>query len=36
MEGKRGAAEHFSSKVIDFEHFAQTSTITKLFIKAQI
>ena len=26
----------FSSKVIDFEHFAQTSTITKLFIKVQI
>ena len=26
----------FSSKVINFEHFAQTSTITKLFIKVQI
>ena len=26
----------FSSKVINFKHFAQTSTITKLFIEVQI
>ena len=26
----------FSSKVINFEHFVQTSTITKLFVKVQI
>ena len=26
----------FSSKVINFEHFAQTSTITQLFVKVQI
>ena len=26
----------FSSKVINFKHFAQTSTITKLFVKVQI
>ena len=26
----------FSSKVINFEHFVQTSTVTKLFIKVQI
>ena len=26
----------FSSKVINFEHFVQASTVTKLFIKVQI
>ena len=38
MESIRGAAERllYSSQRLNFEHFAQTNTITKLFIKVQI
>ena len=35
-KGSCGTLIIFSSKVINFEHFAQTSTIAKLFIKVQI